>query len=94
MADPINPGDVLDGMYGELWLVLDVTTPDDGVPTVRYKPITMAASGPSGMYEASPVRRFTGWAERTHTLAMVREHAPEKVDPKLAADVLRWWKGA
>lgn len=93
MADPINPGDVLGGMYGELWLVLDVTTPDDGVPTVRYKPITMAVAKPPAPFEVRPVWRFTGWAERVHTLAMVREYAPEKVDPKLAAAVLRWWKG-
>lgn len=87
MADPINPGDVLDGMYGELWLVLDMTTPEDGVPTVRYKPVTTAVVPPGHG------RKFTGWAERTHTLAMVREYAPEKVDPELAADVLRWWRG-
>lgn len=89
MADPINPGDVLNGMYGELWLVLDVTTPEDGVPTVRYKPVTYSTV----FFGKERTRKFTGWATRTHTLAMVREHAPEKVDPKLAADVLRWWKG-
>lgn len=89
MADPINPGDVLNGLYGELWLVLDVTTPEDGVPTVRYKPVTTVLSSQA----AGRVWKFTGWAERTHTLAMVREYAPEKVDPGLAADVLRWWRG-
>lgn len=83
---PVQPGDVLDADNGEMWIVLTVSVPEDRVPTVTYLPVTVS-KGTTGT-------RFHGWGERTHTLAAVREFAPEKVLPELAAEVLRWWRGS